>query len=328
MKILFVRNDSYGSGTYRVVVPSVFLSRIGVPSQVIYMDNPIITQDIEKICVFQRHFLPEMFVHICRKKTKQIKIVIDIDDNFFEQINNLRLTKISDQQREAILTSVKMADGVIVSSRYLADLLKDYNEKIAVIPNMFPDDFIPQMPEKYDPLTFLFAGSATHTEELQPAVNAINNAYGDKAKLIIISDPALYNDIKTGDIKTIFHTFINQTTEYFSALNFIAAKYRPQFGLAPLNQTAFNKAKAYQKAIEYALCGAIPLCSDIEPYRDFNDTLTNKCPLVKHNKVEDWEAVMTKDYSSLRPKLNREVRVKHRATRNIKQYLNFFKTFL
>lgn len=328
-KFCFVRNDIYACGTYRTIIPCYGLRLNGYVADVYYQDNSAIFNNYD-IYIIQRHYLYETFSLIYELKYKhKKKVFMDIDDNIWchpilgEKYLNANV----------IYQAFNVADGVIVCSPYLKDYLQKeqkYSKPVYVIPNFYPEDFIFEIPSKADRLTFIFAGTSTHAQDVKPVIEAIKRMK-EKIKFVIISQPSFLTKTELEQLKNenkidlVFIPFAIPTTEYFKQLKTISYDYRPFLGFAPLEDNLFNRSKAYQKALEYIVCGALPIMSNLAPFQYFNNQLKNKLQLADYTAQSFYDIITNyinnfKEANELRHNLHKELTQKFTSKNCLKYY--------
>jgi len=157
-----------------------------------------------------------------------------------------------------------LVNGIIVSTPYLADVYAEFNDQVFVCRNSIdPADW--EEPEKPDDgvLRIVFAGSNVHVFDFPLARKALKWAArqpNTEVTLWGFDQPPAWG-YPMGE-------WVNSLEDFRKGLG------RYDIGIAPLQNTTWNKAKSDIKALEYAMAGALPIVARTEAYapwwRDLN----------------------------------------------------------
>jgi glycosyltransferase involved in cell wall biosynthesis len=362
LKILYSISDVNGCSFYRMFVPASVMRRSGYDARITNLSDKEIFADDEDICIIQRQYLPEAFEAIIRKRKKGIKIVGELDDNFWnipkENSNRLAYDSefIKQQESEArargelkedqhfldtkhFLTEfVKMCDAMIVSTYPLANVVKDFNKYTYVSYNYLADDLFfhinpPLKIEPNKPVRILWTGSPTHGGDMPFAIEAIRNLIrkGRNIKFVILGLPP----VEMGSEFVLDDTFelhnpITPVPSYYYYLQSIPA----HIGIAPLAKNPFNNCKSWIKGLEYGMCGYCPLLQKSNPYSSLAYELGYKIPLVEKNTVTAWEKSLeflidNPDFTyNMAVKFQKDIITRFAAINNIKNYENLYNRIL
>ena len=198
---------------------------------------------------------------------KDIKFVIDYDDNVWDELPKYNFTNVPWQDNR---TSMKahlneLADIVTCTTESLKDSLSQYVDahKISVIPNMLPR-FKWNFPRLAKPQSnvILYAGSPTHFSNP-------NHMYGD-----FTNEWDKFLKDKEVDIMGVCPWFIKPRRVYpwvdmmSYAHYFYNVAYQCKYIIAPLADNFFNCCKSDLKYLESCAVGRVCLVSDFEnsPY--------------------------------------------------------------
>lgn len=175
---------------------------------------------------------------------------------------------------------LRQADLVTVTTEYLKKLYSLYSKNIVVLPNCidFEDVFTEEATKKTDhgdEIWLGWAGSNTHLPDIKLINDVIKQilddypnvklALGgwdgkmrDKEGKFVLENLYPWKDIPDSRIVNI--PWAKEMKDY--------PKMIAQFdiGIAPLEDTDFNRAKSNIKFLEYASCGVAVVASDVEPY--------------------------------------------------------------
>ncbi len=159
--------------------------------------------------------------------------------------------------------------AIQTSTKYLADVLKEFNPHVKVFPNqlfhLLPErDYAEESKNKKNPVTIFFGALNRDKdfEEILPVINKLSKEYGKKIAFNIISRKELFDSIESenknriGDPKTYEGQFVSYA-DYEKTI------HNSDIALLPLRDTEFNRAKSDLKFIECAGAGAAVLASPL-----------------------------------------------------------------
>ena len=159
--------------------------------------------------------------------------------------------------------------AIQTSTKYLADVLKEFNPHVKVFPNqlfhLLPErDYAEESKNKKNPVTIFFGALNRDKdfEEILPVINKLSKEYGKKIAFNIISRKELFDSIESenknriGDPKTYEGQFVSYAL-YEKTI------HNSDIALLPLRDTEFNRAKSDLKFIECAGAGAAVLASPL-----------------------------------------------------------------
>jgi hypothetical protein len=320
LKVLYSISDVNGCSFYRMFVPASALRRDNVNAIITNLSDANINTDDEDICIIQRQYLPEAFEAIIRKRQKGIKIVGELDDNFWnipkENSNRFAYDSsfIKQQEEKArqegklgegqhfldtkhFLTEfIRMCDAVIVSTYSLANVIKQFNKHVYVSYNYLADDLFfyinpPLKIVKGEKIRILWTGSPTHDGDVPFAIEAIKNLIrkGNNIQFVILGTPPMqYSPEFVIDETLEIHHPITPVPSYYHYLQTIPA----HIGIAPLAKNAFNDCKSWIKGLEYGMSGYCPLLQKSNPYSSLAYELGYRIPLVEKNTTPAWEGAL------------------------------------
>ena len=193
----------------------------------------------------------------------------DMDDNF-RAVPEWSVAKKSFNGADLLGLEICLgwAKTISVSTPRLSDSLGG-GSRTRVLPNLIDlSDFRTQL-RASDRVRIMWAGSSTHTKDLEiivPALEAARDAYGNSVEIIFVGDCPDFI-LKNPRIDPTFMHWapVDQYPRMLSLLN-------PTIGLAPLaddpESAAFNQCKSPIKWMEYAAAGAVTIASNAPPYSD------------------------------------------------------------
>lgn len=205
-------------------------------------------------------------------------VIIDTDDHF-EQLpeDNLAFVttdpkKYPDNNRDILIETYSIADGIIASTAFLEERMKKYNKNVYRVTNSL------------DPANFMYR---IDTSNNKPVIGWVGIMMWRVDDLKCVSGP-LKTILETYDLK-FHHSGIMLDNPYWAAETIGIDKKRmtgytgarPQYypnifmpidvGIVPLTKNQFNEAKSNLKGLEYALSGIPFVASDTKEYRDLAD---------------------------------------------------------
>ncbi|MDE2439012.1 MAG: hypothetical protein KGN01_06530 [Patescibacteria group bacterium] len=258
---------------------------------------------------------------IMAAKSNGLKIVYDTDD----AIDLVPRTNIFYDQcvkgYPSYYTLLRMCDAVTCTTQELADHLKKLTDApITVLPNCLDfTEFKMGNPPLNDIKRIGFAGSNTHIVDILPALDALielQNDYDFEFYLFGFSETDEWKEwvwrnygalnsypnhpfrialehfekkIKKIEKQRIKWIPAVKIDSYFESLS----NLKLDIGLCPLIDDPFNRCKSPIKAMEYSICGTLPIYSSIPPFHGISDTFID-------NDKESWvtsigEALMMKN---------------------------------
>lgn len=269
-RVIAYAHDSWASGFYRVKSPLTALAAADIASilflpehQAQLFPTPFEINKMQADCLLLHHCFSDLqLTHIKQfKQQLNIPIILSLDD-LLSQIPeyNPVSKRIPKNMFNKLKTALKLADKVIVSTKYLANQYRDLTTDITVIPNFISEQVWPMhhsKPTSNPRLRIGWAGGGQHRADLAwltPVVEATKNHvqwvfFGDK--------PA---QVPTKWIE--YHPPVT-FTEYHQVMPSLDL----DIGIAPLLDNPFNHAKSNLKLLEYGALGLAVICSDITPYK-------------------------------------------------------------
>lgn len=202
---------------------------------------------------------------VWRRLSLRHKLAYEIDDDIFriDPVNWLayRVYAQGDVQ-DAVAHCMEVASLVTTTTEPLAEVLREFNDNVVVLPNFVPEAMLSMERPRRDKLTIGWTGGASHGYDVRvcaPAVRAFLDWDCKNAQLHVQG-----TDFRGtfGHLNARHTAWARRPQDYYGLLDF-------DIGLAPLADTGFNRSKSYIKALEYAALGIPVIATDMEPYRDF-----------------------------------------------------------
>jgi glycosyltransferase involved in cell wall biosynthesis len=147
---------------------------------------------------------------------------------------------------------IQECDRVVTTGEYLADVLREMNHDVRVVPNALPADW-KHTGEKHDGLVIGWAGGNSHKADMLSVAEALYSVLDERDVTMEVTcdwlDHPKVQEIEPVDIST-YHHLIS----------------RFDIGIAPLIDDHFNRCKSSLKPLEYAGCGIPWVASRVGPY--------------------------------------------------------------
>lgn len=219
------------------------------------------------IILLQRTLLPGVSIGEWRSPWR--KIVYEIDDYLLEIPKYNPHSAISREWRDGILSALKGADAVTVTTPKLKERLEPHNGNVHVLPNYIDLEIwggeraTPAREGK--PVVIGWIGTPTHKNDidrLAPAIQRVVRRYG---KDVVFRFWGCVTE-KLSRIPQVecMEGLIPDYREYAAYLR----KIDIDIALAPLEKNPFNECKSNIKYLEYSVCGIPGIYSRIAPYED------------------------------------------------------------
>ena len=191
-------------------------------------------------------------------------VVYDTDDDWTHLPASHAFAPEMPRRLPLILETVRQAACVTVSTQALAAVFEAQGARhVRVVPNGLPDALWPPTPPPDRPVAAVgLAATPSHRDDLAPleaALSRLASRLGQSARWVFFGCPP-----EKG-------LFPGSTVLPFSQDYGAYAARLPRLGLAiglaPLADTAFNRAKSPIKWMEYAACGLAGVFADLPPYQ-------------------------------------------------------------
>lgn len=338
MRILFYRNDyganvnrqmvdGYGGvGYYRIVKPSQYLKGHDVDVIGIKLNKKGEASEQRWSKIFKTYDVfwttyfhdpqeaSQIFYH--RDKFKK-KVVIDVDDNFFDidpthpLYDTFKPTK---KNRAFTSTILSFADIITCSTeplkqrllehfRSISNMLniKNIEKKIIVIPNMndLKDWKYERLPSRKNKIVIGYTGSNSHYKDLEmvfPAIAKVMHKYKNVHFEVMGS-------LTEKDAITLFEQFSGDArnrcdllppTWTFKEYPKTIAKQRWDIGICPLIDSPFTRSKSHIKFLEYSSYKIPVVASRVYPYyvNSFGRDVIEHEKTGLLCKPSEWEAAL------------------------------------
>lgn len=283
---------------HRTNTPAEALTKRGHGVRQVAIGDPVPEEFMEwpDVVVFGRHY-PQVYdpIKIMRDYKKRGKRVIyDMDDDFWQVAEDNPSANVSNATKDQYEAMIREADAIITPSRMLEKKFKKYFKKQTFIcPNGINFDTYQSRPKEQNQLTIGYMGAASHWKDLSTIVGAIEELSLRHDFYFVIygltGDPLeaamyTYNKLLQSNMQPEKNAYFRSALDFYSQLKntkllhvpFMPPEMHPgilsrsdfDIGLAPLEDTEFNRGKSNIKFYEYASVGTVTLASDVIPYKD------------------------------------------------------------
>lgn len=203
-------------------------------------------------------------------------LIYTLDDNLLDlRPRPLGPAGLTEAQASTVRFLAREADGIIVSTQPLQSRLAALNPRIIVVPNALDERLFaaaagrPRASEAGGPLVIGLMGTRSHDADLQlilEPLRAVLRRQAGRAQFELIgglADPAWLQAFAGLPIRV---RDAGRPVAYPDFARWLAAETAWDIGLAPLEDTAFTRAKSDIKFLDYCALGAVAVCSDGPAY--------------------------------------------------------------
>ncbi len=268
LSVLGLPHQADGSTYYRMFLPLSCLQqtsghRVMIPRpDVRFLPEPAQLADVD-VLVMQRPAGPAGMQ--CWSAWKpHTKLVYECDDDLL-RVDPSGLPHLHDDRvRDTIRFCLQLSDMVTVSTPYLAEQYRQFNDNVVVLPNYVDAKLLGVERPRRERLTLGWAGGSSHLADWATvAAPAVRTILGDHPELDMhfmgIDFSPMLGDARG---RCRFTPWDNDVSAYYQKIDF-------DVGLAPLGDSDFNRSKSWIRALEMGSLGIPIVASDVEPYRDF-----------------------------------------------------------
>lgn len=259
----------------------------------IHPENTTILPEGTRICIVQRTAFDSVTAAqelLDEVKNKQCRLIIDSDDAF-TVIDQTHPEHSEHRERIAALELLlQEADSVWLSTRALGDVYPKTKKQPVVIQNyldrrVWGSRDIPTATD--NKINMVYMGTATHDADLEmimPALHKLHNDFPGSFTLHVIGVSSALPDVPW-----ITRLQPNKTSLYPLFVQWFVEQGPFDIGLSPLVDSPFNQCKSDIKCLDYFAVGALPVVSDITPYK--TPELDNLIVRVSNTSDEWYEAL-------------------------------------
>ena len=335
LKQIIMLKDRTGSGYWRMVQPATYMDKTGIQ-----VDITAAGVDIDKLRDYDTIFVQRIhdwdgYYLLKRLKEMGKRVVYDLDDDIFNIPSENPASRIIGRDAQmAAAECMKIADVVTVTTDVLRDVVRNATEGVGavIVPNgVDMDDGWVATPFTgcQDGWKRIFwQGGESHSEDWVVCADAIDAIMGERKDVRVTILGYLPNSVRILLKKSCWKDRV-EFLEFSDMETYlkIAKHVRACVGIAPLQDTLFNRSKSPLKFIEYAAMGIPTVASNVLPYSDVIDDGKNGF-LVKDS--EGWFNRITEllDGKEKRLGMIEAARRKVRSEYNVKDLVNTWRQVL
>lgn len=176
--------------------------------------------------------------------------------------------------------AMELVEGVIVSTPRLAEVYAKLNPNVHVCPNSVDPDDWDEPVERDDTFRIMWMASAAHRVDQRLIGGALEWASKQEGVEVVVVGSAFQHL----DLRRV--AWIASLEDYRRVM----VEEAPDVGVCPVRDTPFARGKSDLKALEYAMAGAMPVISKLDPYDSWRHLVGEACQ--EAQTVEEWfEAV-------------------------------------
>ena len=211
-------------------------------------------------------------VRLLERLAGHVKLVYETDDDMLQPDRSGLPHLVDERMQETIRRCYRLADMVTVSTEYLAEQIRPYNDNVRVLPNFINGELIEQAVEwrarlpKDRPLMVGWQGGTSHLVDMLTV--------GDGLREVLTDHPEVRMHFAGFDFSPVMRS--EQVRARCSWTNWerdVWEHYKTtsafDIAIAPLADIPFNRSKSHLKALEAAAMGQPIVAANLLPYRDF-----------------------------------------------------------
>ena len=277
MRILTAATMKGAVNYHRLISPHIMLKAAYPDTEILttVSQSSILNTDLNKIdmIIFTRFIAFEEIERITDwlRKKAHVKLVLDIDDYWKLDKHHILYGLYPKDFEEQTIKTFRCVDHIITTNKRLAKMIKPYNKRVTVIPNIINTDEMQwkPSPKRKGKVKISFFGGETHFEDLKfskvdySKLNAV--AYVEKYK-------ELGFKIEPPKDEWTYGTLFDDT----------------DISIAPLLPTKFNSCKSNLKVVEAGVKGKLICTTKTPPYLDFQSE-----NIIYFEPDEDWTDKLT-----------------------------------
>jgi glycosyltransferase involved in cell wall biosynthesis len=219
----------------------------------------------------QAEELVQQIRHSTAGKKSTPRLIYSIDDNLLD------LEAVPLPARQAVRYFCRHADGILVSTEYLRERLQRLNQHIFVLPNTLDERLFSDQGERLpverkpgERLTIGFMGTFTHDSDLMMALQALRTVlrrHLDAVQLQLVggmANPGLLRLFHGLPIQVLNPSPADAT--YPNFIPWMQKNFHWDIGIAPLENTTFNRSKSDIKFLDYSALGIPGIYSQVPSY--------------------------------------------------------------
>ncbi len=271
MKVWGWPADKGGCAWYRIETPLHTLDDTDDVGMGTVMPNSIMDEP-DRLVVLQRSTHPAAMMVLDEFQQKRRPWVYDADDLLWRLTpDNPAYTHYANPVvAKRFNWHITNAPLFTVSTSQLADEVRmEGAHRVAIVPNTIPDDlfdFADQVslrPRTDDRLVVFWRGSNTHSEDVKVLRYAAKRLHEREDVRLVFAGADYRRELGVPDAELL--PWVDSPEAHVRRV----IELQPDVVICPLDHTRFNASKSHVNALEGALAGAYPVCSNVPAYQGF-----------------------------------------------------------
>lgn len=262
-RVFLLTADFWGCGWYRMHVPGLALAAKGYE---VAMEDEMPPNVIEHFDVFvlQRQYRPEMISVVQTLKAMGKTVIGELDDDFWHLHEDSPVLGFwyanGKEKLKTMERFLGQCDFLTTSTKPLAHVLRQFNPKVKVLPNMLPTSqwTARRQPRDDGTLVIGWAGGEPHGKDVALLAGTMDQIVEEYPHVELhLCGMQAYPFRPHPRVKTLTPVTIEHYPKLLAGFD---------IGLAPIIDSQFNRAKSDLKFIEYGMVGVPAVLSRVEPY--------------------------------------------------------------
>ena len=235
------------------------------------------------------------------------RVLYDMDDDYWAVTKDNPSRFVSNVFKDQYEGQIREADALITPSKILAKKMQKLTHKpVFICPNAIDYEIYKERPHEHKELIIGYMGAASHWDDIALVIDVLEKLTEKYDFYFVIygmtGEPLeaamhTYNRLLHSNLAPEQNPYFEKALKFWNKLNKLKTIHIPFYppelhptklsladfdiGLAPLEDTEFNRGKSNIKFYEYAAVGTVTLASDVEPYK-------SECNYLAKNTFKDW----------------------------------------
>jgi glycosyltransferase involved in cell wall biosynthesis len=251
-----------GCGQYRIGLPMWGLGLAGHDARAFSVLEGDIPDDTDVVVgqLLYDDIRQDDWTALAERPGRRPVLIAEIDDDLWNihKTNTDARGLTAPEVLARLETNLRIADAVTVTTEPLAEVVRQFNPNVFVLPNCIDLNLLTFQRTQPERLTVGWAGGSSHFNDFSPMRANLRQ--------FMRRNPGLDLHFVGQDYRPLFNlpntrwtTWNNNLVDYIHSLDF-------NIGLAPLAYDVFNRSKSDVKVLEYASLGIPAIASDFGPY--------------------------------------------------------------
>ncbi|MER7814563.1 glycosyltransferase [Streptomyces sp. NPDC096153] len=260
--------DESGCGYYRLQLPLQGLAALGYATAADQRMPPAARDNSDTVIVGQRVCMPDPTVLWQALAAQGRKLIFEIDDDLWNidaSSPKAHAFFAREDIRDNLRRNIAVAAAVTVTTEPLADIVRQWNPNVHVVPNGVPDWLLDhQPPQRTDgTLTIGWGGSATHAMDFEQVSDQLRRSLTRNPVTEFHCMGSDYGSwMRVPRDRARFTPWVDSVQDFLRTIDY-------HVGIAPLRPHVFNQSKSALKAIECSALGIPIVASAVRPYEDY-----------------------------------------------------------